>query len=56
MAINKIWFKERIRNFLSKDESNKMDKVDGSLIFDPEILIGFASGNDPISTRVGYAK
>ena len=48
MVLNKNWFKEKIRDFLSNDDSNKMDKVDGSLIFNPEILIGFASGNDPI--------
>ncbi len=48
MVIDKKWFKDKIKRFLSEDESNKMDKVDGSLIFDPEVLVGFASGNDSI--------
>ena len=47
MTIDKKWFLEKIRGFLSEDESNKM-KVDGSLIFDPDVLLGFVSGNDPI--------
>ena len=47
MTIDKKWFLEKIRGFLSEDESNKM-KVDGSLIFDPDVLVGFVSGNDPI--------
>ena len=47
MTIDKKWFLEKIRGFLSEDESNKM-KVDGSLIFDPDVLVGFVSGNDQI--------
>ncbi len=49
MVIDKKWFKERILAFLSEDENNKMSKIDGIFIFDPEnFLVGFASGNDPI--------
>ena len=47
MAIDKKWFLEKIKDFLSEDESNKM-KVDGSLIFDPDVLVGFCDGNDSI--------
>ncbi|MFX0071976.1 MAG: epoxyqueuosine reductase, partial [Candidatus Hermodarchaeota archaeon] len=48
MVIDKDWFKEKIKHFLLKDDSNKMNQVDSSLIFDPEVLVGFVSGNDPI--------
>ncbi len=48
MAINKDWFINKINTFLSDDESNKMTKVDGSLIFEPDTIVGFVSGNDPI--------
>ncbi|KKK43730.1 MAG: Epoxyqueuosine reductase [Candidatus Lokiarchaeum sp. GC14_75] len=51
MVINKEWFVSKINNFLLNDESNKMVKVDGSLIFQPETLVGFSSGNDPIFTK-----
>jgi epoxyqueuosine reductase QueG len=47
MVIDKNWFLEKIKGFLSENESNKM-KVDGSLIFEPDALVGFVSGNDPI--------
>lgn len=47
MTINKNWFLNKINNFLKNDESNRM-RVDGSLIFNPNTIVGFASGNDPI--------
>ena len=49
--IDEDWFKEKINNFLINDESNKMNKVDGSLIFNPDVLVGYVSGSDPIFTR-----
>jgi ferredoxin len=48
MNIDKSWFIAKIQNFLKNDESNKMNLVDGSLIFNPDIIVGFVSGNDPI--------
>ena len=48
MGINKDWFVEKINSFLEVDESNKMKMVDTSLIFDPDVIVGFVSGNDPI--------
>jgi len=48
MELNKDWFLEKINSFLSDDESNRMTKVDGSLIYEPDVLVGFVSGNDPI--------
>ncbi|NHI92957.1 MAG: epoxyqueuosine reductase [Candidatus Lokiarchaeota archaeon] len=48
MNIEKKWFLEKISFFLTNDESNKMTKVDNSLMFDPEVLVGFVSGNDEI--------
>jgi epoxyqueuosine reductase QueG len=47
MEINKEWFKEKINIFLMNDASNKMS-IDGSYIFEPDVLVGFASGNDKI--------
>jgi epoxyqueuosine reductase len=47
MQLNKEWFKERIFSFLTEDPSNRMP-IDGSFIFDPEALVGFASGTDKI--------
>ena len=46
--LNKEWFINKINTFLLKDESNVMAGVDGILIFEPDILVGFCSGNDPI--------
>lgn len=48
MVINKNWFKEKIDSFLLEDESNRMTKVDSSLIFEPDVLVGFVSGKDSI--------
>ncbi len=48
MGINKDWFIEKINSFLENDESNKMKMVDSSLIFEPDVIVGFVSGDDPI--------
>jgi len=48
MGINKDWFIEKINSFLENDESNKMKMVDNSFIFDPDVIVGFVSGDDPI--------
>ncbi len=48
MAIDKNWFVDKINDFLKNDESNRMRLVDGSLIFKPDTIVGFVSGNDPI--------
>ena len=48
MGINKDWFLEKINSFLEVDESNKMKMVDSSLIFDPDVIVGFVPGNDSI--------
>ncbi len=47
MTTDKNWFLDKINNFLKNDESNRM-RVDGSLIFSPNTIVGFASGKDPI--------
>jgi len=46
--LNKEWFLEKINTFLKEDESNKMKGVEGILIFEPNVLVGLVSGNDPI--------
>ncbi|TXT59834.1 MAG: Epoxyqueuosine reductase [Promethearchaeota archaeon] len=46
--VTKKWFNKKISSFLENDPSNKMDGLDGQLIFDPEVLVGFCSGQDPI--------
>ena len=48
MIINKEWFVKEINDFLLHDESNRMSLVDGSLIFNPNTIVGFASANDRI--------
>ena len=48
MGINKDWFVEKINSFLENDDSNKMKMVDDSFIFDPDVIVGFVSGDDPI--------
>ena len=48
MTLDKTWFLNKINSFLSDDISNKMTHVDGSFMFRPEALVGFASGDDPI--------
>ncbi|MFX1308815.1 MAG: 4Fe-4S binding protein [Promethearchaeota archaeon] len=51
MNVNKEWFINKINGFLENDESNKMSKVDGSLIYYPDVLVGIADGNDAIYTK-----
>jgi epoxyqueuosine reductase QueG len=41
------WVIEEIRNFVCNDPGNRLDRLDGSPIFD-EPLVGFAAGDDPI--------
>ena len=48
MGINKDWFLEKINEFLKDDESNRMKKVDNSYFFEPDVLVGFVSGDDSI--------
>lgn len=51
MVVNKEWFIQKINNFLENDESNKMNKLDGSFIFEPNAIVGIVSGNDPIYVK-----
>ena len=46
--LSKEWFIEKITTFLRNDESNRMSGIDGLLMFEPDILVGICSGNDPI--------
>ena len=46
--LNKEWFIDKINSFLREDESNKMTGVDGILIWEPNVIVGFCSGDDPI--------
>jgi len=46
--LDKEWFIDRINSFLREDESNKMTDVDGILIWEPDVIVGFCSGDDPI--------
>lgn len=46
--LNKEWFINRINSFLREDESNRMTGVDGILFWDPEVIVGFCSGDDSI--------
>ncbi|MFW9969422.1 MAG: hypothetical protein ACFFDF_04420 [Candidatus Odinarchaeota archaeon] len=48
MDINKEWFVAKINEFLKDDESNRMHKVDGSFIYESNVLVGIANGNDTI--------
>jgi epoxyqueuosine reductase len=48
MNVNKNWFIDKINSFLENDQSNKMIKLDGSYIFEPNVLVGIVSGDDPI--------
>jgi epoxyqueuosine reductase len=48
MQLTKQWFITRINEFLKNDPSNKMSLIDNSLMFMPDVLVGFASGNDTI--------
>ncbi len=46
--LDKEWFYDKINTFLREDESNKMTGVDGILIFEPDVIVGFCLGDDPI--------
>jgi len=46
--LDKEWFYEKINTFLKEDESNRMTGVDRILIYEPDVLVGFCSGNDVI--------
>ncbi len=48
MVVDKKWFIGKINDFLRNDLSNKMVGVDSSHIFEPNTIVGFASGNDSI--------
>ena len=48
MKIDKKWFLEKANDFLRNNEANRMTGVDGSLFWEPDILLGFVSGDDPI--------
>lgn len=48
MVIDKDWFTRKINDFLRNDVSNKMVGVDSSFIFEPNTVVGFSSGKDPI--------
>jgi len=48
MGISKRWFVEKINKFLENDESNRMKLVDNSKMFEPDVIVGIVSGNDPI--------
>lgn len=47
MTIDKTWFHNKIKAFLETDDSNKI-KTDGTYIFNPNVLVGFVSADDPI--------
>jgi epoxyqueuosine reductase len=48
MIITKEWFTQKINHFLENDESNKVSKLDGTFIYEPNALVGIVSGDDPI--------
>jgi epoxyqueuosine reductase QueG len=48
LTLDKDWFTEKINNYLTNDDSNKMSGVDGRLMFEPNTIVGFCSGNDQI--------
>ena len=48
MTIDKQWFLDKAHYFLSNNETNRMTGVDGAPFWEPDILLGFASGDDPI--------
>lgn len=51
MDVNKEWLIKKIHGFLEDDDSNRMGKLDGSFIFDPDVLVGVVNGNDAIYTN-----
>ena len=46
--LTREWFQNKINTFLSEDPSNRMIGVDGILFFEPDTIVGFCTGNDPI--------
>lgn len=48
MDVDKGWLIKKINDFLEYDDNNKMSKVDGSYIFEPNVIVGIANGIDPI--------
>lgn len=46
--LNKEWFINKINSFLREDESNRMTGVDGILFWEPNVIVGICSGDDPI--------
>ncbi|MFX0028014.1 MAG: 4Fe-4S binding protein [Candidatus Hermodarchaeota archaeon] len=46
--LNKDWFINKINSFLKEDESNRMTGVDGILFWEPDVIVGICSGDDPI--------
>jgi len=46
--LDKEWFIDKINSFLREDYSNRMTGVDGILIWEPDVIVGFCSGDDPI--------
>ncbi|MFX1419650.1 MAG: 4Fe-4S binding protein [Promethearchaeota archaeon] len=51
MVVNKEWFINKINGFLENNISNRMKKLDGSLIYKPDVLVGIVDGNDAIYTK-----
>lgn len=51
MGITKDWFLEKINSFLENDERNRMKRVDNSYFFEPDVLVGFVPGDDPIFSK-----
>jgi epoxyqueuosine reductase QueG len=45
------WVADEIRNLVCNDAGNRLDRLDGSAIFD-EPLVGFVAGDDPIFARL----
>ncbi|MFX0082439.1 MAG: 4Fe-4S double cluster binding domain-containing protein [Candidatus Hodarchaeota archaeon] len=46
--LNKEWLVNKINSFLREDKSNKMTGVDGILFWEPDVIVGICSGDDPI--------
>ena len=51
MGTTKDWFLEKINSFLENDERNRMKRVDNSYFFEPDVLVGFVPGDDPIFSK-----
>jgi ferredoxin len=47
----KHWITEEIKRFVRKDSGNRLDRLDGSAIYE-EPLVGFVAGNDPIFVQL----